>query len=86
MATIELDNEVDRSLNIHLWIDGHHVVQWGHGGVTDLANLVLLCHRHHWSVHEGGWQLVKTAQQRVLAIPPAPGWPWTRAPAGVAAQ
>ena len=66
------------------WTNAHHVVHWGHGGATDLENLVLLCHRHHWSVHEGGWQLVKTAQQRVLAVPPAPGWPWTRAPAGVA--
>ena len=67
------------------WTNAHHVVHWGHGGATDLENLVLLCHRHHWSVHEGGWQLVKTAQQRVLAVPPAPGWPWTRAPAGVGA-
>jgi hypothetical protein len=36
-----------------------------------MANLVLLCHRHHWSVHEGGWQLVTAEDRRVLAIPPS---------------
>ena len=48
---------------------------------TDLKNLVLLCFRHHWSVHEGGWQLVATDDRGVLAIPPAHGHrTWTRAP------
>ncbi len=47
----------------------HHVVHWTHGGRTDLDNLVLLCHRHHWMVHEGGWQLVKT-DEGILTIPP----------------
>ena len=32
----------------------HHVVEWAHGGSTDLDNCVLLCQRHHRSVHEGG--------------------------------
>ena len=58
-------------LNLHLRIDGHHVLHWGHGGDTNLENLVLLCHRHHWSVHEGGWQLVTAEDRRVLAIPPS---------------
>src|SRR5487761_719902 len=31
----------------------------GDGGRTELPNLVLLCHRHDWSIHEGGWQLVR---------------------------
>ena len=30
-------------LNIHLWIDGHHLIHWATGGATDLDNLVLLC-------------------------------------------
>jgi hypothetical protein len=30
-----------------------------------MANLVLLCHRHHWSVHEGGWKVVRAEDQRV---------------------
>jgi hypothetical protein len=46
---------------------------------------VLLCHRHHWSVHEGGWQLVSTDGHRVLTIPPSHRYrSWTRAPDGVA--
>jgi hypothetical protein len=52
------------------WCDGHHVVHWMRGGATDLENLVLLCHRHHWKVHEGGWQLVRTDDHRVVPIAP----------------
>ena len=51
------------------WSDAHHVIHWSKGGETDLSNMVLLCHRHHWLVHEGGWQLVKT-QEGVRAIAP----------------
>ena len=68
------------------WTTAHHVLHWGHGGATNLDNLVLLCHRHHWAVHEGGWQLVRTEGRRVLAIPPShPYRSWTRAPDGVGA-
>jgi hypothetical protein len=52
------------------WTSGHHLVHWVKGGTTDLANLVLLCYRHHWMVHEGQWQLVKTDDGNLLAIPP----------------
>jgi len=52
------------------WCDGHHVVHWIEGGPTDLANLVLLCRRHHRMVHEGGWQLIKTPSQEILTIAP----------------
>jgi hypothetical protein len=48
----------------------HHVVHWVHGGSTDLDNLILLCFRHHWMVHEGKWQLVRSDDGRMLAIPP----------------
>jgi hypothetical protein len=48
----------------------HHVVHWIHGGMTDLDNLVLLCRRHHWMVHEGDWQLVRGDDGRMLTIPP----------------
>jgi len=51
------------------WTTAHHVLHWGNGGVTEVPNLVLLCHRHHWSVHEGGWQVVRTEGREVLAIP-----------------
>jgi len=36
----------------------HHVVFWSRGGLTDLDNLVLLCH-HHTLVHEHGWRLAR---------------------------
>jgi hypothetical protein len=34
------------------WCEAHHVTHWCHGGATDLANLALLCGRHHTLVHE----------------------------------
>src|SRR6202790_1589738 len=48
----------------------HHVVHWIHGGTSDLDNLVLLCHRHHWLVHDGGWQLVRGEDGKIVTIPP----------------
>jgi len=36
------------------WCEGHHLKHWVDGGTTDLANLVLLCRRHHRAQHEGG--------------------------------
>jgi hypothetical protein len=63
------------------WCNAHHVLHWSHGGVTELPNLVLLCYRHHWMVHEGGWQLLRYDHQQVLAISPFhPHRSWTRAP------
>jgi hypothetical protein len=36
--------------------DVHHLVPWDAGGVTDIENLVLLCHRHrHEVVHQRGF-------------------------------
>jgi len=52
------------------WTSAHHVVHWINGGSTDLSNLVLLCYRHHWMVHEGEWQIVRADDGRMLTIPP----------------
>lgn len=52
------------------WCDAHHVVHWTDGGPTDLANLVLLCRRHHVLCHEGGWRLGRDPDGAVNAIPP----------------
>jgi hypothetical protein len=38
----------------HDWCDAHHVVHWADGGPTALANLLLLCRRHHRLVHTRG--------------------------------
>ena len=37
------------------WCEAHHVIWWEKGGTTDLANLVLLCSRHHHIAHRAGW-------------------------------
>jgi hypothetical protein len=52
------------------WTSGHHLVHWIHGGTSDLPNLALLCYRHHWNVHEGGWQILRGDGGRIMTIPP----------------
>jgi hypothetical protein len=52
------------------WTAAHHLVHWAKGGATTLENLVLLCHHHHRLVHEGGWELVRAKDGRLLAIAP----------------
>jgi len=39
------------------WAEAHHIVHWKDGGPTDLANLVLLCRRHHRVLHHSPWQV-----------------------------
>jgi hypothetical protein len=46
----------------------HHVTWWRHGGTTDLANLLPLCNQHHHAVHDEGWQLTLTPDDRQLTI------------------
>lgn len=43
------------------WCDAHHIEHWADGGPTSLANMALLCRRHHTATHEG------------RTPPPAPG-------------
>ena len=63
------------------WSEVHHLQHWVNGGPTELGNLVLLCYHHHRKVHEGGWQLVKTDDGRLLTIaPPMRFRPWSRGP------
>ena len=53
----------------------HHVTEWEHGGTTDIATMVLLCHRHHHAVHEGGWSISPTP-----GIDPRTNGCWTFSP------
>ena len=39
--------------------EAHHIDYWEHGGETSLANMVLLCSRHHHQVHEGRWRILR---------------------------
>jgi hypothetical protein len=43
------------------WCHAHHVRHWVNGGSTDLANLALLCARHHTVVHQRGLTAAVTA-------------------------
>jgi hypothetical protein len=52
------------------WTSGHHLRHWIHGGTNEPGNLTLLCYRHHWNVHEGGWQIVRGDDGRIVTIPP----------------
>ncbi len=56
------------------WTSAHHVVHWIHGGPTDLSNLILLCYRHHWMVHEGNWQIVRSDDGCIHTVPPLIGF------------
>jgi hypothetical protein len=42
--------------NLH----AHHRIHWIHGGRTDLANLLLLCERHHVAHHAGQFHILTT--------------------------
>jgi len=55
-------------------LDAHHVRWWSRGGATDLANLILLCARHHTLVHEDGFQLTLAAD-RTLTVTTSTGVP-----------
>ena len=37
--------------------EAHHIVHWADGGETVLANMLLLCRRHHRRVHEDGYSV-----------------------------
>jgi hypothetical protein len=39
----------------------HHIIEWEHGGLTDLPNLVLLCEFHHHHVHRSDWYITGDA-------------------------
>jgi hypothetical protein len=50
-------------------VDAHHVRWWSRGGPTEVANLVLLCGRHHRAIHAQEWEVEMRA-----------GLPWFRPP------
>jgi hypothetical protein len=46
------------------FVDAHHIEHWSAGGETSLANLLLLCGKHHTLVHEGGFRIEKDYRDR----------------------
>jgi hypothetical protein len=51
-------------------LEAHHIVHWIDGGPTSLANMVLLCPRHHRFVHEKGWSITRWPDGSVDCKPP----------------
>ncbi|HVG80530.1 MAG TPA: HNH endonuclease signature motif containing protein [Patescibacteria group bacterium] len=69
----------------------HHIKHWAQGGPTTLWNLVLLCRRHHRSVHEEGFRVERRENGELLfrspdghVLPQVPPTPKT--PADAAAE
>jgi hypothetical protein len=66
-------------------LHAHHLIAWIKGGRTDLANLILLCSRHHETVvHGEGFRLTLNPVTRALTVTSPSGqpiphrhqWPW----------
>ena len=53
--------------------EGHHIRHWARGGPTTLANLALLCRRHHRAVHEEDFQIEREADGALIFRRPN-GW------------
>ncbi len=51
------------------WCDAHHILEWEHGGPTNLDNLCLLCSHHHHLCHEGGYRAHRDGDQLVFTRP-----------------
>ena len=76
-----------------LWCDIHHLLPRRRGGLTEQANLVLLCRRHHSMIHQGGYALARQTGGTLITYPPAhrteqqpwglkPNGQWTQPPPG----
>ena len=52
------------------WCEGHHIVHWVDGGLTDIDNLVLLCGHHHRLIHHDGWEVQIGDDRHPWFIPP----------------
>ena len=52
------------------FLDCHHVEHWSNGGETSLANLVLLCTKHHTLVHEGRFRIERDYRDKWIFVKP----------------
>ncbi len=52
------------------WCERHHIVGWIDGGLTNLANLTLLCRYHHHNFAQRGWACRLNQDQLPEWIPP----------------
>jgi hypothetical protein len=49
-------------------VHAHHLKHWIHGGETTLDNVTMLCSYHHRMLHEGGFSIVKEADDTLRFI------------------
>ena len=66
------------------WCEAHHVVPWPKGP-TNLANLVLLCNRHHKQVHGRSINLQRDPAAERWMVTRADGTPLRERPPPLAA-
>ena len=52
------------------WCEAHHINYWSENGPTDIDNGCLLCHFHHFLVHEGHWVVTMATGGIPEIIPP----------------
>ncbi len=52
------------------WCQAHHIVPWSKGGLTTVANGVLLCGYHHRHIHQGTWHVQTAKDGHPEFIPP----------------
>ena len=50
------------------YLDGHHLEHWINGGETKPDNMTLLCTYHHRLLHEGGFSIVKEADDTLRFV------------------
>jgi hypothetical protein len=58
------------------WCDAHHIIEWHRGGRTDLANMLLLCRRHHRLIHTPGWSLHYDVATNTVTVTSPTGRRW----------
>ncbi len=57
----------------------HHIIEWEHGGPTDLHNLIPLCTVHHHRVHDDRWR-IELDPERALTVYRPDGNRWKTIP------
>ena len=50
------------------YLAGHHLEHWIHGGETSADNMTLLCTYHHRLLHEGGFRIVREADETLRFV------------------
>ena len=52
------------------WTEAHHINEWQHGGLTDLADGILMCKHHHLLMHNNRWKVIRQGADYFVVPPP----------------